>query len=147
MRIRTRIWGEPKDAAEAQARLRRAVELGVDFVDTAEPMDREGSASGDREALHLIARPGHRDQGGWCAPDPRRGCRTARPQHLREACEASWKRLPDGAHDLYQFPPHRSEGAVEDSIGELDACRRRGQDPPPGGGEFHRAREFALRAR
>jgi pyridoxine 4-dehydrogenase len=88
------IWGEPKDSAEARRVLRRAVELGVDFVDTADAYGPEVSERLIAEALHpypqglVIA-----TKGGLVRPGPSEWVPDGRPEHLREACEASLKRL------------------------------------------------------
>src|SRR5256884_5226142 len=74
------IWGEPKDVAEARRVLRRAVELGVDFIDTADAYGPEVSERLIAEALHpypqglVIA-----TKGGVVRPGPPSGCRTADP--------------------------------------------------------------------
>ena len=97
------IWGEPKDHDTAIAVLKRAVELGVNFIDTADAYGPEVSENLIREALHpydglVIATKGGMTRGGpgiW-TPD-------GSPEHLREALEGSLKRLDVEAIDLYQF--------------------------------------------
>jgi aryl-alcohol dehydrogenase-like predicted oxidoreductase len=114
------IWGEPSDAAEARRVLRRAVELGVDFIDTADAYGPEVSERLIAEALHpyprglVIA-----TKGGLTRPSAPEWVADGRPQHLREACEASLRRLKLERIDLYQL--HRIDPRVplEDSIGEL----------------------------
>lgn len=114
------IWGEPPDAAEARRLLRRAVALGVDFIDTA---DAYGPAVSERliaEALHpyprglVIA-----TKGGLVRPSAREWTPDGRPEHLRAACEASLKRLRLERIDLYQF--HRPDPNVPlaESLGAL----------------------------
>ena len=122
------IWGEPKDSAEARRVLRRAVELGVDFVDTADAYGPEVSERLIAEALHpypqglVIA-----TKGGLVRPGPSEWVPDGRPEHLREACEASLKRLKLARIDLYQF--HRLDPKVplEDSIGELARLQKEGK--------------------
>jgi pyridoxine 4-dehydrogenase len=122
------IWGEPKDVAEARRVLRRAVELGVDFVDTADAYGPEVSERLIAEALHpypqglVIA-----TKGGLVRPGPSQWVPDGRPEHLREACEASLKRLKLARIDLYQF--HRIDPKVplEDSIGELARLQKEGK--------------------
>jgi pyridoxine 4-dehydrogenase len=122
------IWGEPKDAVEARRVLRRAVELGVDFIDTADAYGPEVSERLIAEALHpyprglVIA-----TKGGLVRPGPSEWVADGRPAHLREACEASLKRLKLSRIDLYQF--HRIDPKVplEDSIGELGRLRQEGK--------------------
>ncbi len=140
------IWGEPRDAAEARRVLRRALELGVDFIDTADAYGPEVSERLIAEALHpypkglVIA-----TKGGLVRPGPGSWVPDGRPEHLREACEASLKRLKLARIDVYQF--HRIDPKVplEDSIGELARLKAEGKirhvgvsnfDP----GELERAR-------
>jgi pyridoxine 4-dehydrogenase len=122
------IWGEPKDADEAKRVLRRAVELGVNFIDTADSYGPEVSERLIGEALHpypddlVIATKGGLTRGGpgdWRAD--------GRPQHLREAIEGSLSRLKLDRIDLYQF--HRPDRRVplEDSIGTLVELRDEGK--------------------
>ena len=122
------IWGEPKDPAEAHRVLRRAVELGVNFIDTADAYGPEVSERLIAEALHpypqglVIA-----TKGGLVRPGPSQWVPDGRPVHLREACEASLKRLKLSRIDLYQF--HRIDPKVplEDSIGELARLQKEGK--------------------
>jgi aryl-alcohol dehydrogenase-like predicted oxidoreductase len=122
------IWGEPKDPAEARRVLRRAVELGVDFIDTADAYGPEVSERLIAEALHpypqglVIA-----TKGGLVRPGPGSWVPDGRPEHLREACEASLKRLKLARVDVYQF--HRIDPKVplEDSMGELARLRAEGK--------------------
>jgi len=122
------IWGEPKDAAEARRVLRRAVELGVDFVDTADAYGPEVSERLIAEALHpypqglVIA-----TKGGLVRPGPSSWVPDGRPQHLREACEASLKRLQLARIDLYQFHHIDPKVPLEDSIGELARLQKAGK--------------------
>jgi pyridoxine 4-dehydrogenase len=122
------IWGEPRDAAEARRVLRRAVELGVDFVDTADAYGPEVSERLIAEALHpypqglVIA-----TKGGLVRPGPSSWVPDGRPQHLREACEASLKRLQLARIDLYQFHHIDPQVPLEDSIGELARLQKEGK--------------------
>jgi len=114
------IWGEPPDAAEARRVLRRAVELGVDFIDTADAYGPEVSERLIAEALHpyprglVIA-----TKGGLTRPSAPAWVPDGRPQHLREACEASLRRLRLERIDLYQLHHIDPKVPLEDSIGEL----------------------------
>jgi aryl-alcohol dehydrogenase-like predicted oxidoreductase len=122
------IWGPPQDSAEAERVLRRAVALGVNFIDTAD-------AYGPAVSEELIARalyPYPRGliiatKGGLLRPGPGDWVPDGRPQHLREACEASLKRLKLARIDVYQL--HRVDPKVplEDSIGELARLRTEGK--------------------
>ncbi|HYL02472.1 MAG TPA: aldo/keto reductase [Steroidobacteraceae bacterium] len=122
------IWGEPQDAAVARRVLRRAVELGVDFIDTADAYGPEVSERLIAEALHpyptglVIA-----TKGGLVRPGPAQWVPDGRPEHLREACEASLRRLKLERIDLYQL--HRIDPKVplEDSLGELTRLQQAGK--------------------
>src|SRR5207253_7069282 len=98
------IWGEPKDVAEARRVLRRAVELGVGFIDTADAYGPEVSERLIAETLHpyptglVIA-----TKGGLVRPRPSDWDQDGRPQHLREACEQSLRRLKLERIDVYQL--------------------------------------------
>jgi pyridoxine 4-dehydrogenase len=122
------IWGEPKDAAEARRVLRRAVELGVNFIDTADAYGPEVSERLIKEALHPYP-PGLviATKGGLLRPGPDEWTRDGRPAHLREACEASLQRLKLERIDLYQL--HRIDPQVPaaDSLGELARLQREGK--------------------
>jgi len=98
------IWGPPKDPATAIAVLRRAVELGVNFIDTADSYGPNVSEELIAEALA----PYPKDlviatKGGWNRPGPNQWTHDASPAHLREAVEGSLKRLRLDRIDLYQL--------------------------------------------
>jgi pyridoxine 4-dehydrogenase len=122
------IWGEPPDAAEARRVLQRAVALGVNFIDTADAYGPEVSERLIAETLHpyprglVIA-----TKGGLTRPSAPEWVADGRPQHLREACEASLRRLKLERIDLYQL--HRIDPKVplEDSIGELVRLQTEGK--------------------
>ncbi|HMC52026.1 MAG TPA: aldo/keto reductase [Acidimicrobiales bacterium] len=122
------IWGDPPDRAQARAALRRAVELDVDFIDTADSYGPEVSETLIAEALQpypeglVIA-----TKGGLQRPGPNRWTPNARPQHLRDACEGSLKRLGLEQIPLYQL--HRPDPKVplEESIGALIELRQQGK--------------------
>jgi aryl-alcohol dehydrogenase-like predicted oxidoreductase len=122
------IWGEPKDPAEARRVLRRAVELGVNFIDTADSYGPEVSERLIAESLApyprglVIA-----TKGGLLRPSAPQWVADGRPEHLREACEGSLKRLKLARIDLYQL--HRIDPRVplEDSLGELARLRQEGK--------------------
>src|SRR5260221_8131932 len=98
------IWGPPKDRAAAIAVLRRAVELGVKFIDTAD-------SYGPNFSEELIAKalaPYPKDlviatKGGWNRPGPGQWTHDASPEHLRKAVEGSLKRLRLDRIDVYQL--------------------------------------------
>jgi pyridoxine 4-dehydrogenase len=121
------VLGEPSDRKGAVALLRRAVELGINLVDTADAYGPEVSERIIAEALHpyppnlLIATKGgyKRPSGQW-VPD-------GRPEHLTKACEASLRRLKLERIDLYQFHTPDPRVPIEDSIGALAELRRSGK--------------------
>jgi aryl-alcohol dehydrogenase-like predicted oxidoreductase len=122
------IWGEPKDAVEARRVLRRAMELGVNFIDTADAYGPEVSERLIAEALHpypsglVIA-----TKGGITRPSAPQWVMDGRPVHLREACEASLKRLKLERIDLYQLHGIDARVPLEDSIGELVRLQSEGK--------------------
>jgi aryl-alcohol dehydrogenase-like predicted oxidoreductase len=129
MRITGRgIWGEPPDVDEAKAVLRRAVELDINFIDTADSYGPEVSENLIAEALHpypdglVIA-----TKGGLERPGPGRWPANGRPDHLKEACEGSLRRLRLERIPLYQF--HRPDPRVPfgESIGALIELQREGK--------------------
>lgn len=98
------VWGPPKDRSSAIAVLRRAVELGINFIDTAD-------SYGPRVNEELIAEalaPYSKDlaiatKGGWSRPGPNQWTHDASPAHMRQAVEDSLKRLRLDRIDLYQL--------------------------------------------
>jgi pyridoxine 4-dehydrogenase len=98
------IWGPPKDRKAALAVLRRAVELGVNFIDTADSYGPHVSEELIAEALHpypsdlVIA-----TKGGWERPGPNQWTHNATPNHLRKALDGSLKRLRLERIDVYQL--------------------------------------------
>ena len=122
------IWGEPADPKEAFAVLRRALELGTNFIDTADAYGPFISERLIREALYpyprglLIA-----TKGGQVRPRREEWVPDGRPEHLRAACEASLTRLKLERIDLYQL--HRPDPQVpfEDSVGELAKLQKEGK--------------------
>ena len=122
------IWGPPADHDAAIAVLRRAVELGVNLIDTADSYGPNVSEELIAEALHpypddlLIA-----TKGGLTRTGPGRWPPDGRPEHLREACEGSLRRLQLEQIELYQ--QHRPDSKVpyEDSIGALKELQDEGK--------------------
>jgi pyridoxine 4-dehydrogenase len=129
MRITGRgIWGPPPDRDEAKAVLRRAVELGVNFIDTADSYGPHVSEELIAEAL----RPYPDDlviatKGGLERPGPNRWPANGRPEHLIEACEGSLRRLGLDQIPLYQFHRPDPEVPLEDSIGALVRLKEQGK--------------------
>jgi len=122
------VWGEPKDPREARSVLRRAVELGVNFIDTADAYGPEVSERLIAEALRPYP-PGLviATKGGLVRPGPSQWVPNGTPAHLREACEQSLKRLGLERIDVYQL--HRIDRNVplEESLGELARLQKEGK--------------------
>jgi pyridoxine 4-dehydrogenase len=122
------IWGDPPDRKAAIALLRRVVERGVDFIDTADSYGPGTSETLIAEALHpypaglVIA-----TKGGLVRPSPERWDADCRPAHLRQACEASLKRLQLERIDLYQLHTIDPRVTLEDSVGTLVELQKQGK--------------------
>jgi len=122
------IWGAPANRERAQAALRRAVELGVSFIDTADSYGPEVSETLIAETLYpypddlVIA-----TKGGLIRPGPGRWVPDGRPTHLRDACEGSLRRLKLEQIPLYQL--HRPDPRVPyaESIGALVELKNQGK--------------------
>jgi pyridoxine 4-dehydrogenase len=122
------IWGEPVDREEAKAVLRRAVELGTTFIDTADSYGPHVSEDLIAEALYpypqdlMIATKGGLERTG-----PDRWPHNARPEHLKAACEGSLRRLRLERIPLYQL--HRPDQNVpyEESVGALVELQQQGK--------------------
>src|SRR6266849_318536 len=122
------IWGEPRDRREAIAVLRRAVELGVNLIDTADSYGPEVSERLTAEALYpyaaglLIA-----TKAGFVRPGPDQWKTNGRPEHLRTALEGSLRRLKRERIDLYQL--HRIDPAVplSDQLGTFRRFQEEGK--------------------
>jgi aryl-alcohol dehydrogenase-like predicted oxidoreductase len=122
------IWGPPKDRAAALAVLRRAVELGVNFIDTADSYGPEVSEELIAEALS----PYPKDlviatKGGWIRPGPGLWAHEATPGHLRKAVEGSLRRLRRERLDVYQLHIPDPIVALEASLGALAAMQSEGK--------------------
>jgi pyridoxine 4-dehydrogenase len=124
----TGIWGDPPDREEARRVLRRAVDLGVNFIDTADAYGPETNERLIADALHpyptglVIA-----TKGGIVRPAQDKWERDGRPEHLRAACEASLKRLRVERIDLYQLHAIDPDVPLEDSVGEIAKLRSEGK--------------------
>jgi pyridoxine 4-dehydrogenase len=122
------IWGAPRDRELALAILRRAVDLGINLIDTADSYGPEVSEELIAEALHpypeglVIA-----TKGGLTRTGPGEWLRDGSPQHLREACEASLRRLKLDRIDLYQLHAPDSKVPYEESVGTLKDLRDEGK--------------------
>ncbi|MGI8678179.1 MAG: aldo/keto reductase [Jatrophihabitans sp.] len=122
------IWGEPDDRAECVRVVRRAVELGVNFIDTADSYGPYVSEEIIREALHpypedvLIA-----SKAGLVRHGPDVWAPVGRPEYLRQECELSLQRLGVDRIELFQL--HRIDPKVpaEDQVGELKKLQDEGK--------------------
>lgn len=129
MRVTGRdIWGDPPDRAAAHRLLKRAVELGVNFIDTADSYGPEVSERIIAEALHPYP-PGLviGTKGGLVRPSPPRWDSDARPEHLRCALEGSLKRLRVERIDLYQLHAPDPKVPLAESVGVLAELQRAGK--------------------
>src|SRR4051794_1750116 len=122
------IWGEPADADGARALLRRVVDLGINLIDTADSYGPEVSERLIAEALHpypdglVIA-----TKGGLQRTGPGQWPRDGRPEHLREACEGSLRRLKVERIDLYQLHAPDPKVPYAESVGALSELQEEGK--------------------
>jgi pyridoxine 4-dehydrogenase len=122
------IWGDPLNRADAIQVLRKVIDLGINFVDTADSYGPNVSEELIAEALHpypadlLIA-----TKGGFERPGPDRWTENGRPEHLIAACEGSLRRLKIDRIDLYQL--HRIDPKVpaDDQLGTLKKLQTQGK--------------------
>jgi aryl-alcohol dehydrogenase-like predicted oxidoreductase len=139
------IWGPPKDPDECRAVLRRAVELGVNLIDTADSYGPYVSEELIREALHPYGDVKIATKAGFLriGPDAWREC--GRPDYLRQECEMSLRRLGQESIDLFQL--HRIDPAVapEDQFGLLRALLDEGKVRAVGLSEVSVAQIIAAR--
>ncbi|MGQ0618175.1 MAG: aldo/keto reductase [Acidimicrobiia bacterium] len=122
------VWGPPADPDEAVRVLRRAVDLGVDFIDTAdsyEPYDNEELIA---EALYPYpADLAIATKAGLVRTGPSEWSPVGRPAYLRQQCEMSLRRLRVDRIDLMQLHRIDPEVSLEEQIGELGALRDEGK--------------------
>jgi len=122
------VWGPPEDPDSAHRVLQRSVELGVQLIDTADSYGPDVSEELIAEALHpypedvIIATKGGLERGG-----PGQWSANGRPEHLREACEGSLRKLQVDHIDLYQLHAPDSDVPYEESIGALVELRDEGK--------------------
>jgi pyridoxine 4-dehydrogenase len=122
------VWGEPKDPAEARRVLQRAVEVGVNLIDTADSYGPEVSERLIAEALHpypsglVIA-----TKGGLTRAGPEKWAPVGRPEYLRQCVELSLRRLKIDRIDLYQL--HRIDPKVPaaETLGALKELQQAGK--------------------
>jgi aryl-alcohol dehydrogenase-like predicted oxidoreductase len=122
------IWGEPTDREQAKAALRKGVELGVNFIDTADSYGPDVSEILIAETLYpypdelVIA-----TKGGLVRPGPGQWPADGRPEHLRAACEGSLRRLKLEQIPLYQFHRPDPRVPIAESIGALAELKAEGK--------------------
>lgn len=122
------IWGEPEDHDEAIAVLRRAVDLGINFIDTADSYGPQVAENLIAEALYpysadlVIA-----TKGGFERPGPGVWIENGHPEHLRSVCEGSLRSLKLQRIDLYQLHRIDPKVPVQDQIGALLELQREGK--------------------
>jgi pyridoxine 4-dehydrogenase len=122
------IWGEPKNAEQAKKVLRRAVELGVNFIDTADAYGPEVSERLIAEALHpypkdlIIA-----TKGGLTRSGPNAWAPVGRPEYLQQCVEMSLRRLKVERIDLWQLHRIDPKVPVEESLGIIKKLQQQGK--------------------
>jgi aryl-alcohol dehydrogenase-like predicted oxidoreductase len=122
------IWGYPANVEQAKAALRRAVDLGVNFIDTADSYGPDVSETLIAETLYpypddlVIA-----TKGGLVRPGPGRWEPDGRPEHLREALEGSLRRLRLEQIPLYQLHRVDPKVPIEESVGALAELKDQGK--------------------
>ncbi|MBV9762573.1 MAG: aldo/keto reductase [Acidobacteriaceae bacterium] len=122
------IWGEPKDPEEARKVLRRAIELGINFIDTADSYGPEVSERLIGEALYpyaagvIVA-----TKGGLTRQGPDQWLPVGRPEYLHQQLEMSLRRLRRERIDLYQLHRIDPKVPVEESLGVLTKLQKAGK--------------------
>ena len=122
------VWGEPADRAECVRVVRRAVELGVDFIDTADSYGPYVSEEILREALHPF--PAHvavATKAGLVRTGPGQWHPVGRPEYLRQEAEMSLRRLGVDRIDLFQLHRIDAQVPLADQIGVLTDLQREGK--------------------
>src|SRR6266513_888597 len=122
------IWGWPPDRNNALKVLKRAVELDVNLIDTADAYGPETSELLIAEALHPYAKEVViATKGGLTRPGPGQWVPNGRPQHLKQAVDGSLKRLRLERFELYQLHTVDSKVPIEESLGALKQMQEAGK--------------------
>jgi aryl-alcohol dehydrogenase-like predicted oxidoreductase len=143
------IWGPPTNPHEARAVLRRALDLGINFIDTADAYGPEVSENLIAETLHPY--PAHlviATKGGLTRTGPNQWVPVGRPDHLRRCVDQSLRRLRLERIDLYQLHRIDPQVSVEESLGALKEMQQQGKIrhlglSQVGVGDIERARKVA----
>jgi pyridoxine 4-dehydrogenase len=121
------VWGPPADPDAARAVLRRVPELGIDLIDTADSYGPGVSEELIAEVLHPYEGLTIATKGGLERTGPREWPRNGRPEHLRQACEGSLKRLRVERIDLYQLHAPDKNVPYEESVGAIKELQDQGK--------------------
>jgi aryl-alcohol dehydrogenase-like predicted oxidoreductase len=122
------VWGDPKNPKEARAVLRRAIDLGINFIDTADSYGPETSERLIAEALHpypkglVIA-----TKGGLTRPGPGDWQAVGRAPYLEQCVEMSLRRLKLDCIDLYQLHRFDPKTPMEETLGALKKMQKQGK--------------------
>lgn len=121
------VWGPPDDIDAARAVLRRVAELGINLIDTADSYGPNVSEELIAEVLHPYNGITIATKGGMERAGPGRWPRNGRPEHLRQACEGSLRRLRVDRIDLYQLHSPDAEVPYEESVGAMRELQDEGK--------------------
>jgi pyridoxine 4-dehydrogenase len=121
------VWGEPADPGQAIRVLRRAAELGVDFIDTADSYGPFVSEDLIRRALHPYGGIAIATKGGFVRTGPDQWHPVGRPEYLRQCVEMSLRRLGTETIDLYQLHRVDPQIPLADQVGTLGDMQKEGK--------------------
>jgi pyridoxine 4-dehydrogenase len=121
------VWGPPADPDAARAVLRRVRELGIDLIDTADSYGPAISEELIAEVLHPYDGLTIATKGGLERSGPGQWSRNGRPEHLRQACEGSLRRLRVERIDLYQLHAPDDDVPYDESVGAIKELQDEGK--------------------